>query len=155
MKDYASQDAFPFLHHQLHRDYSVASQVSERRCPVYEDWDSCDDRISAGIATDLKRQKASAIAYDVEAGDFCYFFHVRISVVVSGSNWETVCVSLVVEATKIGSRPTANVCGGVEKVSRNVDDEAEVNAFVTHGAEGRFGGKQDCGILNASESGNV
>lgn len=155
MKDYASQDAFPFLHHQLHRVCSVVSQASERRFLAYEDSDSCDGHISAQTANDSKRERANAIAYDAEEGDFCYFFLVRISVVVSASNWETVCVSWVAEATRTESRPMANVGGGVEKESRNVGDEGEVSASEIYGAEGSFDGTQDCVIWNAWESANV
>lgn len=99
--------------------------------------------------TGSKRERANAIAYDAEAEDFCYFSLVRISVEVSASNWETVSVSLVVEATKIESQPMANVCGGEEKESRSDDDEGEASASGIYGAEGSFGGTQDCGIWNA------
>lgn len=95
------------------------------------------------------------IACDAEAGDFCYSFLVQISVVVSASNWGTVCVSLVAEATKIETRPMANVCDGVEKESRNAGDEGEVSESGIYVAEGSFCGIQDCGIWNAWESANV
>jgi hypothetical protein len=85
---YALLDAFPFLHHQHHRGYCVFLQVKENgRCyRAYEESGSCDDHILAGIATGLKRQRASAIACDVEPGDFCYFSLVCISVAVSVSS---------------------------------------------------------------------
>lgn len=105
--------------------------------------------------TGSKRERANAIAYDAEAGDFCYFFLARISVEASASNWETVSVSLVAEATKIEIQPMANVCGGEEKESRSVVDEEGVSASGIYGAEGSFGGTQDCEIWNASESANV
>lgn len=109
----------------------------------------------AQTVTGSKWERANAIAYDAEAEDFCYFFPDQISVEVSASNWETVYVSLVVEATKIESQPMANVCGVEEKESRSDDDEGEVSASEIYGAEGSFGGTQDCGIWNASESANV
>lgn len=95
------------------------------------------------------------IAYGAEGADFCCFFLARISVEVSASNWEIVSVSLVAEETKIESQPMANVCGGEEKESRSVGDEGEVSASGIYEEEGSFGGKQDCGIWNASESANV
>lgn len=129
--------------------------MSERRWPAYEDSDFCGGRISAQIVTGSKREKANVTAYDAEAGDFYYFFLSRISVEVSASNWETVYVSLVAEATKNESQPMANVCGGEEKESKSGDDEGEVSASGIYVAEGSFGGTQDCGIWNASESANV
>lgn len=119
---------------------------NERRCHAYEEADSCDEHTSAEIAIlGLKRQRVNAIACDVEAGDFCYFSLVRISVAVCASSWESVYVSWLVVGTEIGSRVTANVCDDVEKESRNDDDEAEVS----------FGGRLGCGIWNVSESANV
>lgn len=96
--------------------------------------------------TGSKRERVNAIAYDAEAGDFCYFFLARISVEVSASNWETVCVSLVAGASKTENQPMANVGGDEEKESRSVGDEGEVSASGIYGAEESFGGTQDCGI---------
>lgn len=104
--------------------------------------------------TGSKRERANAIVYDAEPGDFCCFFLARISVEVSASNWEIVSVSLVVEVTKNESQLMANVCGGEEKESRSVGDEGGVSASGIYG-KGSFGGTQDCGIWNASESANV
>jgi hypothetical protein len=92
--------------------------------------------------TGSKRERANAIAYDAEAGDFCCFFLARISVEVSAGNWEIVSVSLVAEVTKIESQPMANVCGGEERESRSVGDEGEVSASGIY--EESFGGTQDC-----------
>ena len=129
---------------------------NERRCHAYEEVDSCDEHTSAGIAIlGLKRQRVNAIACDVEAGDFCCFSLVRISVVVCVSSWESVYVSLLVVGTEIGSRVMANVCDGVEKESRSDDDEAEVSASEIDVAEVSFGGRLGCGIWNVSESANV
>lgn len=105
--------------------------------------------------TDSKRERANAIAYDAEAGDSCCSFLVQISVEESASNWETVSVSLVAEATKIGSQLMANVCGDEEKESRSGGDEKEVTACGIYGEEGSFYGIQDCGIWSASENVNV
>lgn len=104
--------------------------------------------------TGSKRERANAIVYDAEPGDFYCFFLARISVEVSASDWEIVSVSLVAEVTKNGSQPMANVCGGEEKESRSVGDEGGVSASGIYG-KGSFGGTQDCGIWNALESANV
>lgn len=104
--------------------------------------------------TGSKRERPNATVYDAEPGDFCCFFLARISVEVSARNWEIVSVSLVAEVTKNESQPMANVCGGEEKESRSVGDEGGVSASGIYG-EGSFGGTQDCGIWNASESANV
>lgn len=154
---YALLDAFPFLHHQRHRGYCVFSQVREngRCCCAYEQSGSCDDRILAGIATGLKRQRVNAIACDVEPGDFCYFSLVCISVAVSVSSWESACVSSLAAGTEIGSRRMANVCGDAEKESGSDGDEAEVSASEIDVVEASFGGRSGYGTWNALESASV
>jgi len=100
------------------------------------------------IATGSRRQKANAIACDVEAADFYYFSLVRISVAVSVSSWESVCVSLLAVGIESGSWLTANVCGSVEKESRS-DDEVEVSASEIDVAEANSDGRSGCVIWNA------
>lgn len=99
-----------------------------------------------GIATGSKRQRANAIAYDAEEEDSYYFSLVHVSVAASASSWESVCVSLLAAGTEIGSRPTENVYGGVEKESRSDDDEVGGRASGIDVAEANFGGRLGCGI---------
>jgi len=78
--------------------------------------------------------------------DFYYFSPVQICVVVSASNLETVCVSLLEVATETGNGPMGNLYGGVEKVSRSVDDEGEVSASEIDEEGASFDGTQECVI---------
>lgn len=140
-------DAFPFLHHQRHRDCCGVLQVkgNGKYCHAYEELDSYGEHILVEIETDSKQQRANAIVCDAGEGDFCYFSLVPVSVAASASNWESVCVSLLAAGTEIGSRLTANASGGVEKESKS-DDDGVVSASEIDVAEASFGGMVGCVI---------